>query len=226
MIGTQTSHEQPEGRVEPSNLILLSERLTTLFRHLGIPRNLPPENFWNRAQSLSEEKLIEFQLNLQKYVDQCETSITLELPALNDLRLTWYAIRKLNLRGPDDLFSALSEKDCIEIYDKNGVQMYRNFEFFRFCSYSVEELLTAPWYELFARDPEIQKNMQLEAQRVMTISREHFRSSIPKHLTDETNPGRRRVEIEFLTISPLFGPTGKTEAFLSSSQISYVGRFK
>lgn len=65
--------------------------------------------------------------------------------------ITWYALRRLNLIFPSDLFSFIDNSNIVEIYDRDNIQIFRNYNFFDVVSYTLEDLLCRPWPELFAR---------------------------------------------------------------------------
>ena len=61
-------------------------------------------------------------------------------------------LKKLNLKLADkDFFSQLENGEIIEIYDLEGLQIYRSWSAFQFCSYSIDQLMTYDWNTLFER---------------------------------------------------------------------------
>jgi len=63
----------------------------------------------------------------------------------------WYGLKKLELRFSSDLFEYITNQNIVELYNRDNVQIFRNFDFFRVTSYTLEDLLCRPWVELFAR---------------------------------------------------------------------------
>jgi hypothetical protein len=83
-------------------------------------------------------------------------SAELDQVELNDnLMLTWWALKELRMKPGSRAFNHLDKTDVIEIYDNQGVQIYRTLNFYRLTTYSMEEMLCIPWYELFQRDERV-----------------------------------------------------------------------
>lgn len=90
-------------------------------------------------------------------VDYCETMTTIREQGeylKYNLNAFWLTLRKAGLRSDNELFTLLDAKDVIEIYTTEGLQIFRSFHFFQYCSYDLETLFSTPWYELFHREPE------------------------------------------------------------------------
>ena len=64
-------------------------------------------------------------------------------------------LAKMEWHADKDLSSLLDEGLTIEIYNRDSQQVFRNLEFFRLTSRSLEELCTVPWFELWERDSRI-----------------------------------------------------------------------
>jgi hypothetical protein len=94
--------------------------------------------------------------NLRTYVEVCE-DVTRDGKSLTDSNhFLWRMLLKRRLRPSADLFELFEDGDIIDVYDMNGfVQIFRNMRFFSVCSYSLDELLCRPWYELYARDERV-----------------------------------------------------------------------
>lgn len=71
----------------------------------------------------------------------------------NDRDLLSYAFKKLKLATPGDvtsrIFSSLEPGDLIEIFNSDGVQLYRSFSYFAFVQYSLVELSRHSFEELW-----------------------------------------------------------------------------
>ncbi len=61
-------------------------------------------------------------------------------------------LKKLNLKiSSADFLDQLENGELIEIYDLEGIQLYRSWSAFQFCSYSIDQLMTYDWNTLFER---------------------------------------------------------------------------
>ena len=90
-------------------------------------------------------------MKLAQYVSICQDV----LASGGDLRSTrtfvWRAFRAFGMKPNASFFESMSEDHVVEIYDLNNVQIFRNFRFFEFCSYTLEDVFTRPWTDLFIR---------------------------------------------------------------------------
>lgn len=124
--------------------------------------------------------------SLKVYLSICLEQVEEGYEIKDSKTLTWRALRKLGLTPPSDLFGHLTDEDIIEIYDLEGRQIYRNFCFYKHCSYSLEELYSVEWWYLFSRDSAITEFLMEEVQKVYQdeFSGIYFSQS-GKHLVKE-----------------------------------------
>lgn len=107
--------------------------------------NLP---FFSKLGVLEQRNAIE----RLKIFNQICSDVLADGKSLKDsAALTWYALKKFNLIFSSDLFQYIRDENVIEIYDRNNVQLFRNFHFFDVSSYTLEDLLCRPWTDLFVR---------------------------------------------------------------------------
>lgn len=129
--------------------------------------------------------------------------------------LIWYAIRRLGVRPPSELFSMIAPDDFVEIYDENGIQVFRNFQACRLLSYSLHQLLLKSWECLYTR-PEIAK-AQI-AEEFARVFREGNLIPSPKidiHFGQEIESERRRkFQVEMKYFSPLYSHKGRSVHYM------------
>jgi hypothetical protein len=70
-------------------------------------------------------------------------------------RLLGHAGRRLGLIFSENLFDYIQSGDIIEIYNMEFKQIYRNLALFDICSYSLIELLSYEFYELYERSAQV-----------------------------------------------------------------------
>ena len=61
------------------------------------------------------------------------------------------AMRFYNLKLRDDFWATVGPEDILEIYNDEGIQVFRTFNFFNASSYSLTDLLVNEWYVLWER---------------------------------------------------------------------------
>lgn len=204
----------------------VSAQLNELFVKLGVPlkNEQSDENvILTVFNSLLESKKQEILNRLNFYADICASSISNSYAGLNDNRVTWYAIKKLGMIPPPGLFEQIKDSDCIEIYDGEGIQIFRNFNFCEHVTYSIQDCLIYAWDQLYKRSEDIIGVMMAEAGKALLEAREPFYSKIPVHnCTEIKTENRRQYQVRFNIISPLFDKDGKTSAFLVTSRLQVL----
>jgi hypothetical protein len=88
---------------------------------------------------------------LKIYNEICNSALADGKSLKDSTALTWYALKKFNFIFSSELFSYIKDGNVVEIYDRDNVQIFRNFHFFDICSYTLEDLLCRSWTELFIR---------------------------------------------------------------------------
>ncbi len=133
-----------------------------------------------------------------------------------NLQTVWRALHRLGLTPPEDLFAALEEGDIVEIYSLQGRQLFRSLNFFAISTYTLEELHTLPWYDLWARDDARQALAnEVVGKFVAGEIQETARLQFGEHEVSEKRSELRRTNVcasRFL--SPLRDRSGQMTAFL------------
>lgn len=164
-------------------------------------------------------------LQLASYNDCIENNLDI---GRGGSKIAWWAIRDLKLRPLSDLFSSISDNDVIEIYDANHVQIFRSFNFLQGVSYSLDELLTYEWWELYLRDHEVTSNMvETVTHMLRSDSHQTIARPFPRHyLSERFSIRKKRAEIESRLLSPLFDTYGRMAGYVNTFHlISVVDQF-
>ena len=61
-------------------------------------------------------------------------------------------MKVLKLVPPSGFLDLIDDGDYFEIYNADGLQIFRNLEFYRLVSYTIAEIAIYPWDQLYARD--------------------------------------------------------------------------
>lgn len=142
---------------------------------------------------------------------------------IQEKQLLWFALRSLKLVPPSDFFNILQSNHVVEVYMGHR-QVYRTFNFYSLCSYSLDELETTHWEQLFIRqDPTIVEKIHAEL-AVALAERRTVHSQIPCHHVVEANSAfRNEVMYEFAFIAPLTDLNGDAQdCFMAVSSIKLV----
>lgn len=131
-------------------------------------------------------------------------------------KLAWWAIRDLKFRPLSDVFSLITDEDVIEIYDLNHVQVFRSFNFLGAVSYSLDEILTHEWRELYIRDENVTQYMVSTLESVLRSDEPKTVSRLfPRHSLSERFSLRKiNAELESKVLSPLFDDYGRVAGYI------------
>ncbi len=75
---------------------------------------------------------------------------------VNSKQMVWSALLYLGLKPPAGLFDKIESEDVVDIQNTAG-HVFRNFKFYEFCSYTLEELYSFYWTDLYVRNEAIEK---------------------------------------------------------------------
>lgn len=128
----------------------IAEKLDSTFRVFSDLDNIKLSNLPE-----SEFKSISNRLKIYRDVFQMASEQKEIFNAVQEKQLLWFALRSLRLAPPSEFFNILQNDHIVEVY-VGSRQLYRTFNYYSLCSYSLDELETTPWDQLFARkDPSI-----------------------------------------------------------------------
>lgn len=163
--------------------------------------------------TLSDDKKKYAIASLSQYLKICSAFKAYDKQA-DPKTLIWFAIRQFGFRPTSDLFSYIDSEHVIEIHDLGGVQIFRNFEFYRYCSYSMEELYTLPWTDLFSHEPYshqklIEKAIYLLSGDVKNV----IKFDLPTHrIQEKMSTSKLCLDADVLYGAPLFASDNRPTA--------------
>ena len=161
-----------------------------------------------------QKQIITSQLNAQ-------TELILESKPTRDdysynRRMAWAQIRRHGLVMSSDVFERLEDNDIIEIWDAKGHQLFRSFHGLQFFSYTLEEIYSYPFFELFERestDLEVAYG-QVFSKLVSGETQTTTLVDIRPHLVREKRSRRKRSAVMTPKyVSPLKNKQGQVVAF-------------
>lgn len=160
----------------------LTEKLKSLLEKVQIQTQTTQNNF-SYFRLLNTNTQSQINQHFETYVTTL-AAVMIEPEIEKDIdlekKLVWRFLSYLKLTATDDLYAKLSNDDFIEIYNTDGVQIYRSFNFFSVCSYTIEEIICVPWFQLYQRKTEITKSY-LELMGQLSTP-EYQKSCIKVHL--------------------------------------------
>jgi hypothetical protein len=161
-----------------------------------------------------------FIARLKFYNELFESGVRPEID-FQESTFLWALFKKIGLFPPSDLMDQIDMSTYLEIRDKNGLQIFGNFNFLSILSYSVEDLFWYPWDNLFSRDQQIVEMIQKEFIQTVTTARHPFKPNVPKHICEELHSERKhKAFVEMTMFSPLFNHSGDREYMIATSKIT------
>lgn len=96
------------------------------------------------------------------------------------------ALRHYNLNVDENFWKTLEDDQVIEIYGKDMIQLYRSFNFFKYCGYSLLDISVNEWYVFWNRPTQIIRAMEQEVAHTLQNNLGVHKSTVPQHLLTET----------------------------------------
>lgn len=143
---------------------------------------------------------------LRFYHDLCADQSSEGYRLRDSKTFTWRALSKLGLVPKSDLFMQMTDDHIVEVYSSENIQLFRNLNFFDFCSYSLEELHAIEWWGLFDREAATTQKLFGYAEKIFSGElSENFKPEVEKHILRETNSfDRLSMEYAVELMGPLY----------------------
>lgn len=138
--------------------------------------------------------------------------------------LLWRFLRRMNYTPTSDIFDLIADEDYIEVYDIEGLQIYRSLNYFDLVSFTIEDLVTLNWKMDFKRDRTVLLHLLEVTLRIATgtLHKTYSCSKVPVHHVQEMLGQKYLHELGLKYISPL-RVDGKAVAIIASSKARRVG---
>jgi hypothetical protein len=164
-------------------------------------------------------------MQLARYVSICQDVLASGGSLRSTRTFVWRAFREFGWTPNSSFFNAMSDDHVIEIYDRNNLQIFRNFRFFELCSYTLEDVFTRPWTTLFRRRDQAQTERLIKYVETMFAieTRETLFVDVGIQNTQETDSElRRSVDLEVEVAALLFDKDDKPEAFIVCERAEFA----
>lgn len=200
----------------------IAENLATYFSHIGITVKPYHDRSLPRFSKLSEEKKKKALFFLQLFWTITQSTGQSDLK--NNSRALWAAMKSVGLRHGSSFFQHLEDDDQIEIYNLEGVQIWRNFNVLKICSYTLEEVHSYEWIDRYERnDKDTQTILKVIAQVLQKSGPEPIHANIPYHFVRERFSERQLLlNVCHDHFVPLFDEKNQIAAFLVTSKVEIV----
>lgn len=140
-------------------------------------------------------------------------------------QILWRMLRRLKYSPQSDIFEKIHDHNILEIYTSDNWQIFRNLNFFRHVSMTIDEMATFYWQ----RDSKRHMKVHLEALAIATRLRfGTLRKTMdlrhwPAHFTKELVGEGWLIEIRLQYVSPLRGTNGEFLGLVVNESQAQVG---
>jgi len=138
-------------------------------------------------------------------------SADIDLDNVDEIVLANKALEYFNFRLKDYNWETTARDEIIEIYNPEGIQLYRSLNFFKTCGYSLLDLCVNEWYILWERPKSIVEKMHKVVGELLSGKKADHAMNVEPHLIRETyDDGTtqpfypRTAVVEFGNIYPLY----------------------
>jgi hypothetical protein len=199
-----------------------AERLAAHFNALGVPVKPYHEPSLPAFSQLSDEKKEKTLFYIQMF-----WAITQQIgqaDAQNNSRSLWAAMKGAHLRHGSSFFQHLEDDDKIEIYNLEGVQIWRNFNVLQVCSYTLEEVHCYDWIDRYERhEIPTQAILNTIEKVIQSKGTEPLRSNISLHYVRERFSERKLLlNVSHDYFVPLLNDADQVAAFLVTSKVEVL----
>ena len=195
----------------------LLEQMANLFTDAGVPvkpytsPDLPV--FQTHSPESQDELIRELEARVELFASAAAENIDLR----DSRQLLWRSLRRGGWTPNSDVFDMIDDEDTVEVYSLEMKQIFRNLTFFKWISYTLEEMHGGAWHELTTRNEDVQTKLMAAAMSLVNGETKETvnLSFIPNHECSEVKSvEKRKFMIQMKAISPVFRD-GKLVAFIA-----------
>ncbi len=162
---------------------------------------------------------------LTDFLRACESARAQGIPFRESRRIIRFGLSQLRLNLGAGAIEQFSEDDVVEVYSADFIQLYRNFRFLEICSYSILDLYSHPWDELYRRPAKITEQIVRGIRQCIEQPSEHPAIvDVPGHFLEEIfSEERRQFFVQQGPFYSLLDEDGAVAGFLGTLKAEIVG---
>lgn len=176
--------------------------------------------------ALSSEKQSEALYQLKVFLQSMETTEAMGDRLDSQDRALWHALLTFGLLPPSGMFAKFKPDDVIEIYDPVGIQIWRNFNFMKICSYSLEEMHAIDWTQRYTRSADkVKECLEKIGALLRGETPEVYDCLVSAHVFEETlSQDCFKLEATHNWFARLKDRNGQVTAWLAVSDVKLLGQ--
>lgn len=172
-------------------------------KFVGTKASISPASAWLKFGELPEA---DQRAAITVMVGQAEfirSALQNSIDSHNEVEMLKFALRKLSLLSDTNVFDEIENGDVIEIFDREYRQVYRSYSCFNLCNYSLIELTSYPFFELYERSSHVTKRLVEFCDAIINGSATYLSfSTLPEYVLRELktqNPSSFSVREKFVS---------------------------
>jgi hypothetical protein len=214
-----------------AEIIMRIEILHGLLLKVGITNRPYTASAVNILRTLPREKHLSILKSLQVLTTLIESSGDLTIGTeINEPLLVDKALEYFNFKMKNHSWETTAKNEIIEIYNHEGIQLYRSLNFFTTCGYSLLDLCVNEWYVLWERPRRVIDQLaEIVADLFAGKKAGDSTVYVPRHLIRETyddgttQPFQpRSILVEFKNIYPTYSADDRINGFIATSTAQVV----
>ena len=159
------------------------------------------------------------------YLDNCEDLVGAGISLRDNYALVMHSVKKAGLYTIENVKSILTDDHIVEVYNLDHVQLFRSINFFDLCNYSLLDLLSRQWFELFERLESV-TNANLDEITDVVKGGKLRRMTVGPHLLKELDSNPRGVfNFNLLYCCPVFSAPGVPGGYLLIDDVKELDLF-
>ncbi len=150
----------------------------------------------------------------------CETE---QIDPWDDREFLSLSMRALNLNFAKNFLDQNTSEDLVEGYDSERFQIFRNMRFMETSAYSLLEIQSYPWPDLFSRDSKIADRLISYCDEVLWENNSTIALDISEHVICEIKTeDKNSVRINFRHLAPIYNGPNRPYGILISCKAEVV----
>ncbi len=191
-----------------NHLFALENQLLRVGEKLGAKLRSSPATLRTHLTHASPDLVTKIEQNMTAVIDVLNHCLQNNIDPWDDREFFRLHMRSLAISFPDDFLDHVGEDELVEGYDLSRYQIFRNMRFMELTGYSLMQVLSFEWTELFDRATAITEQMIGYCDELLWVANKTIKFDISTHFIRELkSPDKQVLEIQFRRLAPLFaGP--------------------
>lgn len=150
-------------------------------------------------------------------IEVVEAAVEQDIDLTDNRGMFWVACRRFHLRPQQSFLDVIESDDVLEIYTLDFKQMFCSFNFWTMVSYTLDEVFSNEFWELYGRDSSINEAIGVNIKKALD-AKETVPFDVPPHIMQElVSPAQYKFEMTLGYVSPLYDrQSGRIVAFAST----------